>query len=304
MKKIGEVTTSYKLDQSKLKNAYVEALKDPAFKNYVAHLSAPEEVLIKYTSRLEDALEEYQHCQNCKGLSECKNKEKGFLLTPEMQAKTLSFSYIACPYLQKKLNATKYQENVYAFEIPKMLLEASLKDVYKDDVARKEIIKYIVSFIHQYKEDKKQKGLYLHGSFGSGKTYLIAALFNELAHQNVRSALIYYPEFLRSLKESFGQEEYKEKFEKIKKVPLLLLDDIGAENMTPWSRDEVLAPILQYRMEEGLPTFFTSNFTLNELENHLSSSSTGVEKVKARRIIERIRELTVEMQLVSKNRRS
>ena len=31
---------------------------------------------------------------------------------------------------------------------------------------------------------------------------------------------------------------------------MLLLDDIGAETVTEWSRDEVLGTILQYRMEE------------------------------------------------------
>ena len=56
-------------------------------------------------------------------------------------------------------------------------------------------------------------------------------------------------------------------------------------------------------MEENLPTFFTSNLTLEELEANLAITSSGVDKVKARRIIERIKQLTVDIQLVSKNRR-
>ena len=56
-------------------------------------------------------------------------------------------------------------------------------------------------------------------------------------------------------------------------------------------------------MEEDLPTFFTSNFNLEELEEHLSKTSNGVEKVKARRIVERIKQLTVNMALITKNRR-
>ena len=131
---------------------------------------------------------------------------------------------------------------------------------------------------------------------------MIAALFNEMAKKGIPSVLIYYPEFLRSLKASF-QTNYTEKFDYIKKVPLLLLDDIGAESCSNWSRDEVLGPILQYRMDSHLPTFFTSNLTLDELENSLSMTNTGVDKVKARRIIERIRQLTETLELVSKNRR-
>ena len=107
---------------------------------------------------------------------------------------------------------------------------------------------------------------------------------------------------MRDLKASFNKD-YEEKFNYIKKTDLLLLDDIGAENVTSFNRDEVLGPILQYRMEEDLPTFFTSNLTLEELENNLSLTSSGVDKVKARRIIERIKQLTIEIKLVSKNRR-
>ena len=84
---------------------------------------------------------------------------------------------------------------------------------------------------------------------------------------------------------------------------MLLLDDIGAENCSNWSRDEILGPILQYRMENNLPTFFTSNLTLDELEKALSITSSGVDKLKARRIIERIKQLTITLELVSKNRR-
>ena len=41
----------------------------------------------------------------------------------------------------------------------------------------------------------------------------------------------------------------------IKQIPLLLIDDIGAEKLTDWARDEILGSILQYRMDFKLPTF-------------------------------------------------
>ena len=90
----------------------------------------------------------------------------------------------------------------------------------------------------------------------------------------------------------------------LKNVDILLIDDIGAENVTAWGRDEILGTILQYRMNNKLSTFFTSNLTLEELEVHLSLSKNSEDKVKARRIIERIKELTEDLELVSINRRS
>ena len=90
---------------------------------------------------------------------------------------------------------------------------------------------------------------------------------------------------------------------KIKNTPLLFIDDIGAENVTAWSRDEILCTILQYRMDNKLCTFFTSNLNIEDLEKHLSITKEGNEIVKARRITERIKQLTIDMELISKNLR-
>ena len=51
-----------------------------------------------------------------------------------------------------------------------------------------------------------------------------------------------------------------------------MLDDLGAETMTAWTRDEILGTIFHYRMAEQLPTFITSNFNYEELEHHLAQS--------------------------------
>lgn len=62
----------------------------------------------------------------------------------------------------------------------------------------------------------------------------------------------------------------------------MILDDIGAEFLSSWFRDEILGAILQYRMMERLPVFFTSNYTPEELETMLSQSGRGkMEQLKA-----------------------
>ena len=289
-------------DDVALTHSFQDACSNKEFYDYAFSLNVNEEVLKKYTSRLEDCFDEYKNCQNCQNLSECKNKVQGYKYTPEKDHELINFSYVACKKLEKKLHDTAYQANIEVFEMPKDIKEATLKNLYKDDKARLPVIKYFKEFIDNYSNEKKPKGLYLTGSFGSGKTYLVAALFNEMAKKGVKSALIYYPEFLRSLKSSF-QSNYNEKFDYIKKAPLLLLDDIGAENCSAWSRDEVLGPILQYRMESHLPTFFTSNLTIDELETALAITSSPADKVKARRIIERIKQLTIDAEMIGQNNR-
>ena len=300
---MNKVTENYKLDKDALTSSFMEACSNKDFKKFIDGLKLKEEILKNYTSSLEESFEEFINCKNCKGKDICKNKIIGYKYTPIVEKNIISFSYNACKYELEEIKSNEYKNNLKYFDIPKEIREASFKDIFKDDKARLPILKYFKEFMNNYVNDKKTKGMYLTGSFGSGKTYLVSALLNEMAKKGVHCALIYYPEFLVNLKSSFSGEGYSEKFNYIKKVPILLLDDIGAENCTNWSRDEILGPILQYRMESNLPTFFTSNLTLEELEESLSQTSTGVDKVKARRIIERIKQLTVQEKLVSKNRR-
>ena len=281
-----------------IKQNYIKALEDEAFRRLITQYKIDEEVGMKYTSRLMDSSKEHTNCSNCPSLAACSNSVRGFCLTPKQNKNTINFSYDMCKYLKKE----EYRENVQVFDLAKDIKNASIKNIYTNDKNRIEIIKAIKNFINEYKKGTNPKGIYLHGSFGSGKTYLISALFNELAKSGTTSVIIHTPELLRSLKDSFSTD-YSEKFYLLKHTPLLLLDDIGAEYLTAWGRDEVIEPILQYRMDEGLPTFFTSNFTILELEKHFTTASNSIDKVKARRIIERIKQLSVEVEIISKNLR-
>ena len=60
---------------------------------------------------------------------------------------------------------------------------------------------------------------------------------------------------------------------------------------------------MQYRMEQKLPTFFTSNLTIEQLTEHLSVTKEGSDIIKAGRIIERIKQLTEIQEMISKNLR-
>ena len=307
MKSIGSVIKdNYYIDKEKLKDNYYQVLENnQTFAKLTRNLNLPADYLMKYTSSLEESSKELDNCKKCKNINACKNSYTGHVFYPDFLNENLVFDYIPCKYKKELDEKNKYKENIYLFEVPKEIKEASMKNIDLDNPDRFKVIKWLKNFLDNYSKEQPQRGMYLTGNFGCGKTYLISATLNELAKQNHKIAIVYYPEFLRSLKESFSDSgnSYNEKFKMIKKVEILLIDDIGAETMTEWSRDEILGTILQYRMQEGLTTFFTSNLTVKELEEHFSISSKGIEKVKAKRIIERIKQLSEEMTLISENKR-
>jgi len=279
-----------------LKQEFIKALKNEDFAKLVNRLELHEDVLMKYTSRLKDCSVECNNCKGCKGLSECKNKVRGYVLTPIKTNNIITFSYIGCSYTKRE----EYKENVVLFDVSREIKNASLSSVYTDDVNRVDILKKIKSYYTNFFNADKDKGIYLYGSFGTGKTYLISALLNELAKKGVKSTVVHVPELIRGLKESFSSD-YRDRFATLKTTPILLLDDIGAEYLTAWSRDEVLEPLLHYRMNENLPTFFTSNLSLEQLEKHFILSNTTIDMINAKRIIERIKKLSVPVELISKN---
>lgn len=302
MKSVEETTKNLKnsnLEEELLKS-YKEASKDDNFKALVKKLKLSDEVAIKYTTKLQNTINELENCKKCRSLLECKNKCEGCVSYPSLNGDNLKFDYVACKYKNKALFDEMYMSNT--FEEPESIKNARMSDIDLKDKNRAEVIKWVKKFYTEYQSDKHIKGCFLHGSFGSGKSFILAALLNELARKKVKSTIIYFPEMLRNLKESF-YDDFDTKMELLKNTDILLIDDIGAETVTSWSRDEILGTILQYRMDSKLPTLFTSNLTIDELEVHLANTKNSVDNVKSRRIIERIKQLTVDLELISENRR-
>lgn len=292
------VNRSKKAINDDLRRDFILASKDENFCKLCGKVKCEESILMKYTSKLETTVCELNNCSKCKGLQNCKNEVEGHVYFPVKKYDNIEFIYKPCKYFK---NNTINNKTTF-FETPKILMNASLSDLYNEK-ERDKILKYIQMFLKKKMNHENYKGLYLSGSFGSGKSYILSALLNELSNKGYSTVNVYYPSLLKKLKASFNDYSYDSVLDEIMSCDILLLDDIGAENNTSWARDEVLATILQYRMDNDLTTFFTSNFTIDELESLLSETAKGTDIIKSRRIIERIKYLTIEEKLISKNKR-
>ena len=203
--------------------------------------------------------------------------------------------------------AEELNKRVTMVSMPKSLRSASFEKMTKDDYQdRFEAIQKSLQFISAYtsKPNAYHKGLYLHGQFGVGKTHILAALVNTLAEHGVKSTLVHYPELLVDLKSRIRTNTVDQRVNEIKQAQVLVLDDIGAESNSEWVRDDVLGVILQYRMQEQLSTFFTSNFSMAELEEFLTTTREGVDVAKSARIMERIKYLSEEITVGGRDRRN
>ncbi|MFV0561201.1 MAG: primosomal protein DnaI [Enterococcus sp.] len=234
------------------------------------------------------------------------------MIAPGYEPKlTLNFHYVDVTYVPTEalLIRQKQEEirnRVHAIDMPKDIQHASIGN-YERTAGRGEALLDAMDFIESYKNNPKgnHKALYLVGSFGIGKTYLLGAIAQDLAVAGYTTTLFHFPTFAVEMKQAIGKDQVAEKLDAVKKAPVLMMDDVGADAMSSWIRDEVFGVILQYRMQEQLPTFFSSNFTMDELEQHLSVTQRGDEEpLKAKRIMERIRYLAKEVKMTGENRRN
>lgn len=288
-----------------LENEKNQLLKDPQIKEFLQKNEGvvTKEIIDNGLMALYEYSNEQKDCSKCESLGKCVNTFKGYV--PELTVKkhSLHLVYHECHNKQMDQEKRKLSQYIQSMYIPKDILEANFDNIEltNDNL---EVLQQFVAFMQTYGENPNQKGIYLHGEFGVGKSYFLGALANKLAEEKIQTMIVFVPDLFRELKSAIGDNTLNEKIDKIKRVPVLMLDDIGSESMSSWTRDEILGPILQHRMLEKLPTFFTSNFNLDQLEHHLAFSQRGEEEpVKAKRIMERIRTLSNPIQLKGKNRR-
>ena len=227
---------------------------------------------------------ELKKCDSCQGLKNCPLASKGY----HPIIKDDQILYSPCQYKKIELNKLIEADRIDAMYMPKKVLSADIHDYHIDSDDRLKCYKYAMRFL----SGEEKLGMYVVGPFGVGKTYLFASIANELGKRGKTALLVYFPDLARDLKSSIDSGDLENRIDKLKKVDVLLIDDIGSENMTSWVRDEILSPILNYRFLDDLPTFFSSNLDLKQLADHLSNTKDGKDSRKGPRIVQRIISMT------------
>ncbi len=292
--------------QQQYKQMKEAILADPNIRAFFTeHEEVDNKMIDRSLARLYEYTTQTKGCEGCPGLSQCVNMMDGYEPELFINRTVIDIRYNRCPQKIKEEENKKRNEMVKSYYIPKEILQATFADLDDEDPVRVEAIGTAIQYVEEFVPGETTKGLYIHGGFGVGKTFLLGAVANRLAKEKgVQSQFIYTPDFFRQMKGAIQDQTIDEKLNFLKETPLLILDDIGAENISSWVRDDILGTLLQYRMTEGLPTLYSSNLDFDLLEEHLAySNKAGVELTKAKRIMERIKHFTTPVFLEGKNRR-
>ena len=111
------------------------------------------------------------------------------------------------------------------------------------------------------------------GTYGSGKTHLAAAIANYQLNIGRPPLFIVVPDLLDHLRATFNPDSattLDRRFEEIRSASLLILDDLGTQNMTPWVKEK-LYQLFNFRYTGQLPTVITTSDKLDEMDPRIRS---------------------------------
>ncbi|MDT3699443.1 MAG: ATP-binding protein [Thermincola sp.] len=133
------------------------------------------------------------------------------------------------------------------------------------------------SFVKDVLANPHADGIFLTGPVGSGKTFLACAAANALIGEGLEVLFVVVPDLLDQIRASYdssSQDTEHDLMDSARSVGVLILDDLGAHNYTDWVRNK-LYTIINYRLNNRLPTVITTNLELHELDQHLGQRTTS-----------------------------
>ena len=150
---------------------------------------------------------------------------------------------------------------------------------FRESPATSRAVAVCKRFCAAVKRDPKVPGLLLTGDCGTGKTHLAVAILRETAEAGIPGMFVVVPDLLAKMRASFNKAGAL--VEAAKNAPLLVLDDLGAEDPKAWVV-ELIYVLINHRYECMLPTVITTNY-----------DGTKIGAVFGKRVQSRLAEMTV-----------
>ena len=216
-------------------------------------------------ARLTDFRVDYNYCKNCPGIDKCDKEIPHLSMELQKEGKFINISYNPCHVLLEKIRLDSH----YLFDDFPAEWKSSTAKTLDLTEKRRPIIKEFSKIIN----NESSRWLYVTGNHKVGKSFLLVTLANEFVAANLGTvAIINSAQRFKELTDLSYQnkDEFAQMMLALCKVPLLLIDDFGEEYKSEYIRDTIIIPLLSEREHQNLLTFFTSEFTISEIQKMYS----------------------------------
>lgn len=159
-------------------------------------------------------------------------------------------------------------------------------DQKNENIARK--------YVENFNAMREQgTGLILCGSVGTGKSFLAAAIANELISQGTPCLMTNFSRIISRISEKFGGDQ--KYLDNLNRFDLLIIDDLGAERDSEYMWEKVM-DVIDARYRAGLPLIVTTNLNPKDLYDPSD--------IRRQRVFSRLKEMCIFLEVNGADRRS
>ena len=223
-------------------------------------------------AKLTDFKDDYNYCKNCPGVDKCDKKTPHIAMKVEKDGNFINAKYEPC---EKIMEQIRLDSRYLAKDFPSEWKSSTLKTLDLS-VNRRPAIKEFAKILN----GESERWLYVTGNHKVGKSFMLVTFANEFAAMGLgQVAVINCADRVKHLADlSYeDKEEFARQIVALSKVPLLVLDGFGEEYKNEYIRDQIIIPILSEREHSSRLTFFTSDFTIKEIQQMYSLGKNGGE---------------------------
>lgn len=222
---------------------------------------------------------------------------KGYKLDLWYEDGEIMWDYIPSSPETKKTDRIKQISSKYTFKLAQGQENSYLTDLnqvtWTEDRAPFSVT--IKKLFASLDANEKPKGFWLQGPNNSGKSFIMIAMLNMLADKGYKVAYVPVNELVNKTQSAMKgwDNSYVDYLEDINRAQVVVIDDLGVERSTPWFKENILLPIIDYRSMAEKTTIFCSNVDIESYGSRLKyrSQSPETEEVTNEKIVARIRHL-------------
>ena len=279
-------------------------LQNGDVQNFLSRYHLDPSILETQSSRLDRYARNTQICRSCKGMQICRMKVPVQSALMEVDEEGMLVEYYGpCRYQNQKTAKLAHRSN---FTVSHLQDDDYLVTLEKlEETMDREPQHYINAYTSALRSFNAPTGCLFFGQPGTGKSTMMMALANQYAQNGKKVVFVRVPLLMSELKDNLSDEEWRRTIlGRMRFADVLFLDDFGSESVTQWTRDEILFPVLDERMNAKRKTYFASNISPQELEERYAVSNAGeYTLVAAKRLMERVNTLARPVQLMGSSRR-
>ena len=262
---------SKKVDMKKLIEELCEALRsDKDVYESLKPLGLTNKEVRDNIGKLADYQEDFNICKNCPGFDKCPKK------TPHISTyvyKDGSYLTTRSEPCKKLIEEMELDSKYVAKDFPQEWKKSVVKNLDLSE-NRRPLIKEFVNIA----KGKSHKWLYVKGNHKVGKSFVLVTFANEFIAQGLgQVAVINAAKQFKALADIAysDKETFKKTIDLLCNVPLLVIDDFGQEYKNELIRDQIVLAILNERSHNDKLTFFSSEFTIDEIQQLYSLGRNG-----------------------------